>query len=403
MLTPISSLNSKSKNRKNVRFGLRPIPKTISAILQQKLLDAKRADIFVHISPKVDADAAVSAVQLEKALKGKGIEVHIHSDGENVNDLTFSPIHQDMTNSQSKSDVSLLLDVNELSRIDGTPQENPVVIDHHVDRGNIKSDYKYIDETARSCSGIIYKFLKGWNIKCSKEDLQNFLYGMLDDYQKSKLIKIEGFKLIKLHALKKDKNSKKVLQEVQRQLKKKDRNAVYKRLDVISTLNNREKELRKKLFSDIQVSPNGKLAYVIIEPDNKLWDSLGMDNHRNSTILRDLRTRLINGIQKDKMFTNEQKKRFKNLKGAVVFYKSTDSNGNYVYQISMHTKKSTDALKVLDNVKTEWNKYIERNGKNIEIQGGGHENRAGGRILSSDRDDIEAYINCFLKASESIK
>ncbi len=140
------------------------------------------------------------------------------------------------------------------------------------------------------------------------------------------------------------------------------------------------------MINQVQLIPNGKLAYVVINPGDKQYKALGGDNVRTSAILADLRLRLTNGINNDELFSAQQKTKLEKLDGAIIFYPTTMG-----YQMSMHTKNN-HAQRLIEAVRK----------LNPDLIAGGHPNRVGGRILSRKKEDIQAFIDGFLNASESL-
>lgn len=386
----VNPVNSPKTNHSEVSFGAKKIPTDVSKFLKTNLLKAKNADIFVHVSPETDPDAANTAITLANKLRENGVNAIVHSGNNKIDDLVFNKLNKISNIHQKGPDVSILVDVNEIKRISDNPKGKLFVFDHHIDTGSIKNAYKYIDESARSCSGMLFNLFKSWHLKISKTDAQNLLYGTCDDFIKSKYLKVENSKITELPALKKDGNSQKVLNGIKKHLSKSEQKKVYKRLDVLSNLTLEEKIFQKRIFSEVKTTKNGKLAYLIIDPQDKEWLSLGLDNTRTSTILRDLRMRLINGIKDDKAFTIGQREQLKNVKGAAVFY--SVANKPTIYQMSIHSK---------DDFAEKLITYIKKN-INANLEAGGHPNRAGGRVYSNNKTDINNFIDSFFTAAQNV-
>lgn len=382
--------NSNNKNS-NISFGAKKIPKDVSKYLKKSLLKAKNVDIFVHVSPETDPDAANSAMTLANKLIENGVNARIKTGTKPLKDLIVNHNVNKPMIDEAEADVSILLDVNEIKRVSDNPKGKIFVFDHHIDTGKIPNAYKYIDESARSCCAMVFRLLKSWKIKLTKADAQNLLYGTCDDFIKSKYLKVSDSKIEELPAFMKDKNSQKVLKKLRQYLSKTEQKEVFTKLDVLSNLTEQEKAFQKRMFSEVKVTPNKKLAYIAIDPYDNEWHELGMDNTRTSTILRDLRMRLINGIKHDDAFTGEQKELFKDVKGAIIFYRTLNKPYS-VYQMSIHSKHDY-AEKLI--------KYIKKN-VNPSLEAGGHPNRAGGRIMSINKNDIEAFMDSFFAATEKV-
>ena len=299
---------------------------------------------------------------------------------------------------KTQPDLIVTLDFNEAKRIPKLFKKifqknkpgNVVGLDHHLKTNSILGSF-YIDDTARSCSGIVYRFAEALNIKLSKPAYESIYCGMLSDYQKHELISIKNGQLIKNPKLYDDKNSLEVLEKVEKEAGEDSKIKVLKHLDIMNNLSDREKTFNTKLFSSINTTPNGKLAYVVIDPHDKQWRELGMDNDRNSLILRNLRIALLNSGEKDSPFTLGQKELFKNTKASMIFYR-TSPNKHGLFQMSIHSKDGY-AQNLINYIKTN----IDPN-----LEAGGHKDRAGGRVRSLGKTEIEKFINYFLTAAEKV-
>lgn len=402
MINCINNYNVKSNNnhQNGIAFRARVMPLETAQEIGNKIFSAQCVDVYTHILPKADADGKTALAVMVNKLREKGIQVNIHIGKNNTKDLVFNPLKQKIKKKTAKGNLALILDVSENGRIDGYPNKDRIIIDHHrPTKITFKDGLKYIDTTAKSCCGIIFRLFQSLGEEISRTDAQNLLYAILDDYSKSKLVKFKDSKLIKLPALIEDKNSNEVLEKIQALLTEEEKNAVYKRLDVMSNLTQAEKVFQKNIFKKIKVTQNNKFAYVVIDPNDEGWKNRGLDSVRNLAILRDWRLRMVNGLQEDRLLTAEQKNILANVKGAIIFYKSIDSNGNNVYQMSIHTNdKDLSSAKIARKAKVEW----EKQNKSIECQGDGHKNRAGGRIFSCEEEDANAYVKSVLTVVQNI-
>ncbi len=399
----------------NFSFRAKPISRAVASNIYSKISDPsiKTVDIYTHVLP--DEDTLNSAKVMYNFLQSLGKKVRICTEEKETKGLFFSPNYK-LKQTDKEPDMHLIVDFNSTERFpqksllqfNKSPQKPTVILDHHNIQPNTletnsQKDGLYVDETAKSCSGVIFRFFETLGQKIEKTDAKNLYCGMLSDYSKSKLVSIEntptGAKLIKLPELENDKNSKEVLEKLEAQLDKDSKQEVYNHLDIFAKLNAKEKKFMNDLPQKIKISPNGKLAYIVIKPDSKIWASIGMDTVHSSKILSSLRTRIINNPEKDNVFSPELKEKLKNVQAAMVFYKIAPNSNKY--KISIHSKKeSINAKDFIDKSKIEWDKYLTQSGKSIEYQGGGHSDRAGGGILSCDKEDINAYINCFIKTVE---
>lgn len=395
------------KHQKNIAFRARPIPEEVIQRFLIKLAQATTIDVYPHAL--TDNDAGCAAKVMTSLLKTMGKKVYICIPKKGLRGL-FAKFRARKSTSGEPSGLNFVLDFNAKERIPFSyrdtfykqPIENIIGFDHHTQAQDYVEGDIYCDNTARSCCGIIYRLLESLKMeeKIGTKNLQKLYCGMLSDYQKAKLIKFKDNKLIKSKALQESlaeeyKNSKEVLDRIEAQLSEKEKEEVHRYLDVLSNLDPSEDAFRKRLFSSIKTSPNGKLAYIEINPFDKDWANLGMDNFRTSDILRDLRVRLINDIQHDDIFSGKQKKQLKNVEGAIVFYRVQRHKGD-LYQMSIHTKGDY-AKRLIDEARKIWLKT-----SSIHFEAGGHDNRAGGRITSYSEEDAKAYVECFVKAAENL-
>ncbi len=391
------------KKTQNPSFCAKIMPQSTMKRFREKMLNkADNIIISCHASP--DDDTRCSVEVLGNWLKKMGKKVEIAVNSEKAKKL-FIQESEHPVNKDQKADLLFCLDFNSKSKrpksyINSFEQYYKKQIagfDHHPRRKGDKMDGEfYVDKSARSCCGILFRFFDAMGEKLSEKDLTTLYCGMLSDFQKSKLVKIKAGKIIPTESLLQDKNSKEIYEKISNSITPESKTKVIKYLDVLSNLSEDEKTFQKKLFTDLKVSKDGKLAYVKIPPNDPLWLSLGGDTPRISTIMGDFRRRVINNIQEDGAFSESQKETLKNVKGAMIFY-----SGGSVYQMSVHTK-CMKALSIISKAKKEWQIYLKKNSKNIEWQGGGHENRAGGRIFSLEENDIQAYVNAYLKAAEKV-
>lgn len=404
MINKISVQNTINKKtyHSQVSFGLRPIlVEEVSKFKRDILLNKKVKVVGIACHHLPDGDTTSLAKIFERRLRKYGKKVILFLEKNEVSGLNIKPKKYTISKEKTKQipDKLIILDFNSEERL---PKDTGIYyvlshinpedifgLDHHSKTEHLISPNIYVDDTSYSCCGVGWNFFKALGEKLKKKDVKDFSYGMLSDLQKSKMVKFEDSKIIKMPALDVQQEEKQVLEEIESRLSKKNRTKVYEGLDILSNLTKDEKAFRKRLFSEVQVAPNGKLAYVIIPPDDKQWKTLGMHNTRNSAVLRDLRTRLTNGVQEDSAFTEEQKANFKDLQAAIIFYKAGND-----YQMSIHSKNEyAQKLKeYVDNLITD-KKFEEL---------GGHPDRMGGRVHSLKKKDAENFIKKFLIANEEV-
>lgn len=390
-------LNNYQNNNDKTTFGARPIPAVFAETIKSKLLNnsVKSVDIYCHSSP--DEDTINSAKVIGNWFNKHGIKTSFCIDASDLKSLYVGHGKLNIKNSNQPSDLSLILDFNSKSKMpkscsDVFEKSRKVFgFDHHQKTTDFLGGEFYRDDSAYSCCGVLTRFFEATAETLSKGDLKSLYCGIVSDYQKSKLVKIvntkDGFNLVKLPALYSDPNSRYILEKFERNLSNKEKAKIYKHLDILSNLTQKEKDFRNKIFSEVKITPNGKLGYLVIEPYDKEWKSLGMDNARTSYILRDLRLQLLNNVSDNEFFTPEQKQNFKNLQGAAVFYRANDA-----YQLSITTKEDY-AKRLTDYIK----EHI-----NPDLVAGGHADRMGAKIFSIEKNQVDNFINSFLIASEKV-
>lgn len=382
-------------------FGAKPMPKDVALRLKQRLLSANGINIIPHSSP--DEDAINSSKVIYNWLIKNKKQTSICVDKNEVRGLFFNRSEYKIGNLKILNPLSLILDFNAKAKtpkkqleIFAKLQANSIIgIDHHLKTTDTINGDFYIDDTAKSNCAVIFRFFEAIEEKLTKKDIKSLYCGILSDFQKFKLIKFENsqnkFRLVKTDKLFQDKNSLDIFENIESKLNLKDKQQIQKNLNVLLKLNSHEKLLQKFIFENIKVTPNKKLAYVIIEPENKLWKNIYYDNTRSSAILRDVRSRLMNGITKDPDLTDIQKEELKDIKGVIEFYRVSASLDS-PFQMSMSTKNDY-AIQLIEHIKSSINP---------DLMAGGHANRAGGRIHSIKKEDVEKFINDFIRASEEI-
>lgn len=384
----------------NISFTAKPMPKKIVNDMAQTIANSKKIGIYMHASP--DQDAVGSAGPIYNWLTKLGKDVSIFVNIQETKGLLFDSSKYKL-NDGSKApdwDLAFIVDCNKLKRIsanfiDSLKNNKKIIgLDHHTPTtSTIKS--LYIDTEAKSCCGIVYRFFESLGEKLNKSDIKSLYGGMVSDYEKSKLISIEktpiGFKLNKLQKFEDDKYSKEVFEKIESKLSNRTKVNIYKQLDVISNLTPDEKAFQKRIFSEVKVIPNGKLAYLKIEQNDKDWEKIGMDNVRTSAIIQDFRSRIINMEHDDKMISSDLKKNLKNVQGAIIFYRESPAPDS-PYRMSITTNGDyAERLRTF---------IVENLDPNLTT--GGHPGRQGGRVLSCEKEDIDKFIGNFLKAAEII-
>lgn len=410
-------INNKYKHKQNTSFCAKPIQPEIGQAMKNRLLSVKSIDIYAHAASDTDSDEAT--VFMYDWCKAHGIKVSICTDKSKMNALGIDPKDYKVKRGYKPAEMALLLDHNGWDKVAKSYKKLlektklKMTIDHHPETDVTIDSFKYIDVKAKSCCAILYRFIQSIDEKLTTKNAKNLLYGIGSDFHKSKRIKFEntpiGSKAVRLEILNNDKNSTEVLDAVEGKLSKKQVTKIYSDLDIISHLTPKEQEFRNEIFSKVSVTPNGKMAYVIIDTKDPKWKDLGMDNLRTSTILRDLRLRLIGDVQADEMFTAEQKAKFAkaDIQGAIVMYPVIQSSKKpKAYQISLHSKSGTGYTK-------KWREYAKQayikkemeraNSVKYEFVGDGHDDRSGGRIFTYDKSAIKSFIGSFLEAGQNVE
>jgi len=384
-INTVNSRNSRN-NRNNIAFGAKPISKETALSIKNKLLGNGTIGIYDHGDP--DNDAAGAGKVMVNWLRKHHQIVDFFVENKNLKILELNECQ--ISSEYHKTNINLFLDFNSSERLPNFVKKvgksgfsgTNLGIDHHLaTEKKIKGDF-YIDSTAKACCAVIYRFFEALGEKLQKKDLKNLYTGILSDYNKSKLIEFKDFKVVKLPKLDENPDAKEVLEKIEEQLSPKDKAKIVKKLDVLSNLTKAEKAFQKRINSEIKVTPNGKVAYVAISPDDEQWASLGMDNNVTREIMRDFRTNTL-GLR-------DKNPDFKNIKAAIIFYR-TDATENSNYRMSMHSIDGyADRLKI----------YVKKN--NSKIDAGGHADRVGGKIDSIKNNDVNSFINAFLDASQKV-
>jgi len=432
MFNCINNINTIDKNRykrSNVAFGAKIIPTELGREIEKTFFSVKSIDIHAHNA--ADHDTGKAAAYMCDKFEARRIKAYLCADENELKDLGIDPKKYRIKKNSKPSEATLMLDHNGWDKVSEfnkkliEKSKQIWKIDHHPETENtIPGVLSYFDTTAKSCCAILYRLAESVGEKLNKVDAENLYCGIVSDFEKSKRIKIEGSpegsKIVRLPAMDLDKNSAEVLDKFETILSKEERTKIHNHLDIISNLTPEEQAFRTELFSRVKVTPNGKMAYAVIHPDDNLG-KIYKDDTRGSAILRDLRLRLINGIQEDKMFSAAQKESFKNpngvidIKGAIVFYPVPKNGKNKkAFQLSVHSKKDTNYAKNwTDYAKKAYSEkekakfsifnLFHKKGVKNELWAGGHDNRSGGRIYSFNKTSDENLIESFLEAGQNVE
>ena len=399
-------MNITNSNKITIGFNANKISYNTAKPIEERINKASVVDIYCHKSP--DDDTLSSAQPLARWLKSKHKTARVIADG----DLKGSYISEDITVTSpemlgTKGDLAIIVDFNDLSRastataklLEQYKPENIVGFDHHTTNENpVKSSPNapiYIDTTAKSCSSIIFRFFESLKIKLDNESLLNLFCGMSDDFKKSGLVDISSTKINKTPKMLEHPTSKEIFEQIENALPEGDRNKIIKNFNILENLNIKEKAFQNKLFTEkIQFSPSKKLAYIIIEPKNKEWIDLGQDNKVTSRILGDFRRRILANNPDDSLISPQIKNKLNNVQAVITFYRGSKqlNPADDVYQMSLLSKDNS-ATKITEEAKRLGNK---------EINGGGHPNRCGASISSTNELKCTHFVKCFIDAAEEI-
>jgi hypothetical protein len=133
-----------------------------------------------------------------------------------------------------KADKVVILDFNGKDRvpegysddISEYSPENIIGFDHHHTTEHKINGNLYIDTTAKSNCGVLTRFFESIGEKINKKDAKSLYCGMVSDYKKSGLVKLNKIKnkyeLVKTDKLYADKNSLEVINKNLRKLSNKD-------------------------------------------------------------------------------------------------------------------------------------------------------------------------------------
>lgn len=425
-----------SVKRKGISFKACPMPVPIAQSIDKRLMKARSIDLFCHTSP--DEDTFNSAKVMYKYLSAMGKKVRIIISGnlkglyeyndkslKILNPVTINPI------TIGRADMAFVLDLNAVNRVSKESSQilkkyncgEILGFDHHIpakaeepvtkkyihisntqDAEQLANKTKnskalmYIDSTAKSCNSILFRFFEALKKQIPADTLKSLYCGMSDDMMKSGFLEFgedKGLKTLKQsEKLAQDKynNAREVYSLVNEKIPFNVKADIANHLDTLGKLNPAERDFQKKLFSEkIKFSNNGKLAYVAISPSDEEWQRLGQDNSVTSAILSDFR---VKAITNSKAFAPELREKLSKIEAVAVFYRGPvePDPSKELYRVSIHSKNGT-AQKLLEHIRA--NLYEE-------LKAGGHADRIGGRINTTDDSVCGKWVNYFLQAADKI-
>jgi len=364
----------------SLRFGAKKIDYTTALKINQRLLSGKSVDIVCH--EKSDDDAVNSALSMYEYLKQKGVETRVII-SKNINEL--NPINQkeglildkDFCEVKPKDKTILCVDFSSKKRVANNVQEyienadDVLCLDHHKDPD--VSDY-YIDTSAKSATSIVYRLFESLGEEVTNEQAYRLLTGFISDCSKKSLLICDSkHGTIKLsEQLKNDKNAYEIYLNLIKRLNSKQIAEIIKKEDKMSNLTLEQQEFSDSLNDKLRFSKNKKVAYVVIPPDDEIWQKLGSDNAVTSKIINIFRQKVL--------------RENKDVKTAIVFYQSNDN-----YRLSAHSKDNS-LLKYFD--------YIMQNCNfDVPLSMGGHPDRAGGKLETLDKNICYQWIDKVIEYS----
>lgn len=387
-------------------FTANVMPKNCAEYINSKLKNAKTVDIFCHKSS--DEDTFNSAKAMYSYLKSNGISPRIIASNAIKNfeyDTKNYNIIQDyeINKNTKKSDIALCVDFSSPNRLPENVlnyikkyDKNIVGFDHHNDNVVVTSDYNkitqsyaktqampaidaknyYIDSSAKSNCAIISRFFDAIGHKISSLEAKFLLAGMIDDTAKNGTTKIDKSGNITVNDKINDNgNTKEVMENVLSNINQADKTSVIKHLTNKVKLSDKEFQFLNNLENKVQYSSNGKYAYVEISKDDKEWLDLGKDTLPALIALKQFRENTLNKNQ--------------NICAVAVFYPTNEKNN---FKMSILTKEDY-AKQIIDNIKAT---------TYPELIAGGHENRSGGYIVTTDDNVYHDWINLFKNSAEKV-
>jgi len=376
----------------NVSFKANVMPKNQAQHIDNILHSGKSVDIFCHSIS--DEDTFNSATAFYNYLKQEGINARIIASGGKSNyDYDTSKYNiiqaKDINDNTKKADIALCVDFSSKDRLNSNVYKHLqkydtskiVGIDHHDDKNKLHPDFNqvtkiyeknqvpaleaknyYIDSSAKSNCGIIYRFFEALGKTPNKEITRALYTGFFDDTAKSKC--------------ELDENSKEVKAKLSSALNILDFGKIQKHFIEKTMLTKEEKAFAKNLKNRVQYSKNGKMAFIEIKNDDEEWNNLGRNTEKTTIILGKFRKKLLD--------------KNKNLESVAVFYPCEDG---ITYKMSITSNKDY-AMKIVDYAKEYYSK---------DIIAGGHPERCGGSIVTSNPIEQHKWVNYFINSSNQIK
>lgn len=369
-------------NNSNISFKAYRISKNQAQHIDSQLKQSSKVDIICHET--TDRDAANSALAMSDYLSQQGINTRIIL-SQNLKSLTLRTEKKNILQAKDLKDnetpdTILCVDFSQKNRVAPNvynfmkKTDKIIGLDHHMDadivddnltltqNSNEKSTDKissfYIDTTAKSATSIIYRFFEALDKEISQNTAYDLFFGLISDCCKKGLVKCDGENgtISPNKEMIQDKNAYEIYQALYNKLNPEQISDMAKKIDIMSNLSEKEKAFSDSLYKRVKYNNKGNVAYVEISPNDPTWIELGGDNSTTSTILNRFRQNFL--------------KNHNNIKAVFTFYEADNS-----YRLSVHSKEK--------NLK-KFYKFALKNVQNKPFTIGGHEDRGGGKINSTD-------------------
>ena len=396
---------NRAKNFARPSFTANYMPKNCAEHINNKLMSAKSVDIFCHTFS--DEDSFNSAKAMYSYLESQGVKSRIVVSGAkdcyNYNTDKYNILNANDINSHTqKADLALCVDFSAKSRAVSNVLDyinsygtNIVGLDHHNNPDKITPNYNqidksykqiqdmpaleaknfYIDTSAKSNCAIISRFFDAIGHKINNDEGKSLLAGMIDDTSKDRLTKIsKNGDILISDKINDNGHTKNILDNLLAMLEKADKTDVVQHFQNKGKLSEKEVKFKKNLENRTQYSTNGRFAYIEIQQGDKEWEALGKDTTKTRYILDDYRKKVLSD---------------KKVDAVAVFF---PTNLKDTYKMSILTKKDY-AKQIIDNIKTT---------TYPELQAGGHDDRSGGTIISTDKQTCHNWVNLFVNAANNV-
>ncbi len=351
------------------------------------LKKSSKIDIVCHES--TDRDAANSALAMADYLEQQGINTRIIL-SQDLKSLTLRTQDKNIiqTNNLKNNETPNTILCVDFSTKDRVPlnvynyikkAKNIIGLDHHTganitnnslilgqnpDKDKISSFY--VDTTAKSATSVIYRFFEALNKEISKDTAYDLFFGLVSDCNKKGLVKCDGKKgvITVSEEMTQDKNAFEIYKNLLNKLSKEEIADIARKIDIMGSLSQEEKAFYSSLYEKIKYNKKGTVAYVEIPPNDKTWLGLGGENTKTKAILNSFRQNFL--------------KKNNNIKMIFTFYQA-----NNTYRLSVHSKEKM-LNQLYDNA--------EKNIKSSDFSIGGHQDRGGGKINSTDLETCHKWV-----------